>query len=915
MKSPLVAFFVVVVLLPGAGVAQQQASPATVQNRPPGETVEQQDSPAKQSIAAAQQQIQTDPRKAQAYNQLALAYLRRTRETADPRYLKNADAALAQGLKLEPDDFQLLRTQVAILLGRREFTQALARAKVLNHRTPDDVMTYGYIAEADIALGNYPEAETNAQWMMNLRPNNIPALLAGAELRTLYGDPRGAIDFLSRAYSETSPTEVEELAWIANRIASIQIDSGQAEAAAQTLDQAERTFPHYPYTTENLARVRIAQNRASDAVQLWMQAVQMDGNPHVLYELARAQEAAGQSKDADATYAEFEKKANDPRSATDESRLDLILMYAEAPATAPNALKLAQQEIAARQDVWTLDAYAWALYANAKYQDAEVAEQKAIAVGVQSARIFDHAGHIAQKLNRNADAARLFKLAMQSDSASEYAADALKSTSLDSIADEPKQTNPQPTTNPDPLPAAMPTETPRDAQTGPAQSAHSAVPANLAAVNAAATFAPVPEALLTPHPTSTGQQIKSAQANVARNPNDSASYAALGAAYFQRARETGDVSDFQLAEQALTKSLDLVSADFSADAALGTMASVCMGEHRFADALNYGQKALSLGTGDVSSFAIVGDAYADMGEYDKAALAYSRLTPRDMTLAPRAAYARDSRLSYLKFIAGDTPGAIALMRTAVTEGIEAQLPSENLAWLYYELGEFYTQAGDAPSADQAYLNALTIHPGDYRALAALGKLRANNGRYAEAIVLYQKAIAVVPMPIFIAELGDLYARSGNPAEAKKQYALVEYIGLLGHINQVLHNRDLALFYADHDMKSAEALDLAKKEFEVRHDVYTYDALAWALYKNGKLAEAAEASEKATRFGTRDPLLLFHAGMIAERMGQAEKARSELQQALQINPHFHLIYAVTAQQQLNALGMQSASKEGPDQHAR
>ena len=77
-------------------------------------------------------------------------------------------------------------------------------------------MTYGYIAEADIALGNYPEAEENAQWMLNMRPNNIPGLLIGAELRTLYGDAHGAIEFLNLAYSETSPTEVEDLAWILN---------------------------------------------------------------------------------------------------------------------------------------------------------------------------------------------------------------------------------------------------------------------------------------------------------------------------------------------------------------------------------------------------------------------------------------------------------------------------------------------------------------------------------------------------------------------------------------------------------------------------------------------------------------------------------------------------------------------------
>jgi tetratricopeptide (TPR) repeat protein len=907
MKSLYASLFLLSVLIPGPGLAQQAAFTVANQRSPSGQTAVQLDTPAQQRIAGAQLQIRTDPKKVQAYNELALAFLRRTRETADPKYLKDADAALAQGLKLDATDFQLQRTQVALMLSRHEFTQAKERATVLNHRTPDDVMTYGYIAEADIALGNYAEAETNAQWMMNMRPYNTPALLVGAKLRALYGDAHGAIDFLNRAYSQTSPAEVEDLAWIFNQIASIQIESGQSDAAAQTLEGAEQVFPRYPYTMENLARVRVAQNRANDAVQLLIQATSINNDAHALYELARAQEAAGQSKDARATYAEFEKLASEPERATYESRLDLILMYAGNPVSAPNALKLAQQEIEVRQDVWTLDAFAWALNANAKYQDADAAVQKAIAVGIQSAQIFDHAGHIAQKLNHNADATKYFVLSIQSNPSSEYASDARKSVGLATVAgDQWPKASPE-----TPAPAVPHGAVLSEPLTASDQSRHKPASVGVGMRADALVFAPIPEALLTPQPTSTSHMIHSAQVTVARNPNDAAGYAGLGAAYFQRARETGDVSDYQLAEQSLTKSLDFVSADFSADAALGTMAEVCMGEHRFADALTYAQRALSLGTGDISPFAIVGDAYADMGEYERAGVAYGRLTPRDMTLSPRAAYARDSRISYLKFIAGDTAGAINLMKTAVTEGVEAQLPSENLAWLYYELGEYDAQAGDSASADVAYLAALTIHPGDYRALAALGKLRANNGRYAEAIVLYQKAIAVVPMPIFVAELGDLYAKSGNQAEAQKEYALVEYIGLLGHINQVLHNRDLALFYADHDMKLTEALDLAQKELEVRHDVYTWDALAWALYKNGKLIEAAKASEKAMRFGTRDSLVLFHAGMIAGRLGQREQARSELKEALQINPHFHLIYANEAQQRLTAWEAQSESKEGSE----
>ena len=418
-------------------------------------------------------------------------------------------------------------------------------------------------------------------------------------------------------------------------------------------------------------------------------------------------------------------------------------------------------------------------------------------------------------------------------------------------------------------------------------------------------FSPVPAALLIPKATATERIIKTSQGRVQRDPGDPAAYTALGAAFFQRARETGDVEDFQLAEQALNKSLNLVSADFSSEAALSAMAEVCMGEHRFSDAVVYAQQALSLGSGDLSSFAIVGDANADMGEYERAAVAYSRLDVSGESAAqPHNVYVRDSRISFLRFVAGDTAGAIALMQSAVAAGTEARLPAENLAWLYFELGEYNAQAGEVAAANAAYLAALNIHPGDYRALAGLGKLRGNQGRYAEAIQLYQSAVAVVPMPMYVAELGDLYTRAGNPSEAKKQYQLVEYIGRLGHINQVLHNRDLALFYADHDIKLDEALALAHKEFEVRHDIYTWDALAWALYKNGKYQEASDAMDHALRPGTRDALLLFHAGMIATKLGQRTQATDRLQQAISISPRFHVIYADVAEQQLKKLREQT-----------
>ncbi len=222
------------------GLAQQAALPSATASPLAGDVTAQEDTPAQQRIAEANQQIADDPKKVQAYNELAIGFLRRSRETADPKYLKDADAALAQGLKLDATDLQLQKTQVALMLSRHQFAEARERAMALQRRTPDDVMTYGYIAEADIALGNYPEAETNAQWMMNMRPNNTPALLVGAKLRALYGDVHGAIEFLNGAYSQTSPIEVEDLAWIANQIASLQIDSGQVDSAAETWSRPSR---------------------------------------------------------------------------------------------------------------------------------------------------------------------------------------------------------------------------------------------------------------------------------------------------------------------------------------------------------------------------------------------------------------------------------------------------------------------------------------------------------------------------------------------------------------------------------------------------------------------------------------------------------------------------------------------------
>jgi tetratricopeptide (TPR) repeat protein len=427
------------------------------------------------------------------------------------------------------------------------------------------------------------------------------------------------------------------------------------------------------------------------------------------------------------------------------------------------------------------------------------------------------------------------------------------------------------------------------------------------------TGAFVGPAPLTAQQNATDDAIRSLQARVKRNPNDHAGFAALGAAYLQKGRETADAADYELAKGALEKSLDLLSNDPAAAFAMTQMAVVCMVEHRFEDALTWSQKALELGSGDPSPWAIAGDARADMGDYRGAAAAYSRLKSSYSSADEKLAfeYQQDSRMYFLRFVAGDTEGATQLMRGAVRIALETHMPAENIAWSEYQLGEMLSLGGDTASAEKAYIASLEEYPNYYRALAGLAKARASQGKYDDAVKFYKQAIAAVPYPEYAAALGDIYQKLGQHEDAKKQYELVEFIGYLSQLNQQIHNRDLALFYADHDVKLEQSLALARKELEVRRDIYTWDVLAWSLCKNDKLQDAAEAISRALEQGTKDPQLFFHAGMIYQKLGDGGKAKEYLERAIQINPEFNVSYAEIARRvldQINKDRMEVSARE-------
>ena len=377
--------------------------------------------PAQQKIAWALAVIKENPNRSQAYNDLALGYIRRVRETADTRYYDQAETALQKCLQISPDNFEAQKTRVMLTIGRKDFAKALEMAHGLNRKTPDDVLVYGLVADAAIGLGNYKEAEEAAQWMLDIRPGNVPGLLEGARLRHIFGDLDGAMDFYSQAYQQTPPTQTEDLAWILTQMADLQLSAGNADGAEKLSHSALEKFPNYYLALESEAHIMTAQHQAIEAMKVLRERNQNFPSPDSWYALAKALEGAGQTAESVAAFSEFERIARSQIDSSENANPALVQYYLGRGQNSAEALRIARIEIVRRQDVSTLDAYAWALYSAGQYRDAQKAIARALAVGVREAAFYYHAGAIAAQLDDRASATRYFDESLKANPSSEWA--------------------------------------------------------------------------------------------------------------------------------------------------------------------------------------------------------------------------------------------------------------------------------------------------------------------------------------------------------------------------------------------------------------------------------------------------------------------------------------------------------------
>jgi tetratricopeptide (TPR) repeat protein len=382
--------------------------------------------------------------------------------------------------------------------------------------------------------------------------------------------------------------------------------------------------------------------------------------------------------------------------------------------------------------------------------------------------------------------------------------------------------------------------------------------------------------------------INAAQKRLRRLPEDWPTWAALGMAYIQQARITADPAYYPRAEGALQRSLAVHPKENAL--ALTGMGALAAARHDFATALRYGQQAVAADQYHADAHGVVGDALIELGRYPEAYQAIQRM----IDLRPdTGSY---TRASYAWELRGDLNQA----RDALQEALSFAPSRDDAGYALYYLGELAFNVGDLKTAEARYDEGLRRAPNYLPLRTGRAKVRAAQGRTADAVADYRSVVNRLPQPGYVTELGDLLDATGDKAGAEQQFALVRAEQKLLAQNGVDVDLELALFDADHGA-APNALTVAQKAYAKRKSIFVADALAWALHANGRNAEALPHAREAVRLGTRNAQLYYHLGMIEAALGQRDAARKDLALALAINPHFSLRHAPTATSTLASLG--------------
>lgn len=364
------------------------------------------------------------------------------------------------------------------------------------------------------------------------------------------------------------------------------------------------------------------------------------------------------------------------------------------------------------------------------------------------------------------------------------------------------------------------------------------------------------------------------------NPKDIKAAIALASLYIQEARITGNAVYYHAAAMKyINQVLDNKPENFEA---LTLKSILFMSQHHFADGLAIAEKAQKLNPYNALIYGLLVDGNVEMGKYTEA------VENSDKMVSMRPDIRSYSRISYLREIHGDYPGAIEAMKLAVGAGGAGDEPTE---WARIQLARLYENTGDLKNAEMHYLISLNERPGYAYAEAGLGRIAMAAKDYPKAIAHYEKAAALINDYSIQEQLSQLHRMAGNNTKADNLLSNIlkgmNSDGEKGNQDESIgHYADRELAYAYLLKNNTEAaMKHAKLEYDRRpENIDVNQTVAWVYYKMKEYDMALPYIKVALKTNCKNPELLCNAGLIFAKTNQQHLAKSTLTEALKNNPN-------------------------------
>ena len=341
------------------------------------------------------------------------------------------------------------------------------------------------------------------------------------------------------------------------------------------------------------------------------------------------------------------------------------------------------------------------------------------------------------------------------------------------------------------------------------------------------------------------------QARVAADPAGALDRLRLGVLFLERARATGREADLIQAESLARASLVLREAHNSG--AWHLLSAALLGQHRFVEALAAADH-LEQSDPAAGARALRGEILLELGRYPEADSVFGGLGLHRYHPAITPRYARWLELR------GRSGEARRLLesgrRQAVERGVE-----EEVLWYAMRLGDLHLRHGRYRTARRLLDEGLRLRPDDWRLLAARARLALREGNGRLAIAFGDSSLARHFDPATLALVADGWMLEDRPDLAGPYLRALEAAG--GSAPRGGFHRAWYLALLDHDRLVPAVLSQVAQDLTVRQDAQGWDLLAWALFKNGRPAEAHAAMMLALAPGTGDPEIERHARIIQE----------------------------------------------------